>query len=224
MIVDAVRRIGRFALIVFEIAILSALILATRCAIIRTFLSPGMFTSPMRIVTRDDACEDGQEKPGLIIRHHAFENFPAGDDSAHDCAAGLSDCWIIVVLKSVHDACHRFGRRIYFAIARVARRLVSWWWSRRMKFRYRWVMLILYAISPILVHGTEFGRPDHQSLLIVLVAIAICAVLEFANSQGREHGEGVVADERCCLGAGDLGFSLRAACPLSDSGGHGSCC
>ena len=44
-----------------------------------------------------------------------------------------------------------------------------------MKFRYRWVTLILYAISPILVHGTELGRPDHQSLVILLVAIAICA-------------------------------------------------
>src|SRR6266704_3410804 len=44
-----------------------------------------------------------------------------------------------------------------------------------MKFRYRWVVLILYAISPILVHGTELGRPDHQSLLILLVTIAICA-------------------------------------------------
>ena len=36
-------------------------------------------------------------------------------------------------------------------------------------------MLILYAISPILVHGTELGRPDHQSLVILLVTIAICA-------------------------------------------------
>ena len=36
-------------------------------------------------------------------------------------------------------------------------------------------MLILYAISPILVHGTELGRPDHQSLLMLLVTIAICA-------------------------------------------------
>jgi hypothetical protein len=44
-----------------------------------------------------------------------------------------------------------------------------------MKLRYRWVMLILYAISPILVHGTELGRPDHQSLLMLLVTIAICA-------------------------------------------------
>jgi hypothetical protein len=58
-----------------------------------------------------------------------------------------------------------------------------------MKFRYRWVMLILYAISPILVHGTELGRPDHQSLLILLVAIAICAewssqTLQAANMAG----------------------------------------
>ena len=50
-----------------------------------------------------------------------------------------------------------------------------WWWSRRMQFRYRWAMLSLYAISPILVQGTELGRPDHQSLSMLLVTIAICA-------------------------------------------------
>ena len=44
-----------------------------------------------------------------------------------------------------------------------------------MRFRYRWVLLVLYAISPILVHGTELGRPDHQSLLMLLVMVAICA-------------------------------------------------
>jgi len=49
-----------------------------------------------------------------------------------------------------------------------------WWWSRQMKFRYGWVMLILYAISPILVQGAELGRPDHQSLLMLLITIAIC--------------------------------------------------
>lgn len=34
-----------------------------------------------------------------------------------------------------------------------------------MKRRYRWVMLLLYASSPILVHRTELGRPDHQSIV-----------------------------------------------------------
>ena len=47
--------------------------------------------------------------------------------------------------------------------------------------------------------------------------------LEFANSAGRQLGERVAADERCRLGAGDLGFGLRAACALSDRDGHGPC-
>jgi hypothetical protein len=59
-----------------------------------------------------------------------------------------------------------------------------WWWSKRMKFRYRWVMLIVYAISPILVQGTELGRPDHQSLLILLAAIAICAEWSLQAGEG----------------------------------------
>src|SRR4030095_11964364 len=50
-----------------------------------------------------------------------------------------------------------------------------WWWSRKMKLRYRGSILILYAISPILVQGMELGRPDHQSLSMLLVMIAICA-------------------------------------------------
>jgi hypothetical protein len=89
----------------------------------------------------------------------------------------------------------------------------------RVKFRYRWVMLILYAISPILVHGTELGRPDHQSLLILLVAIAICAgwssqTLQPANIRRAPGGSRALPP-----GRGDLGFGLRAACALSDSDG-----
>ena len=54
-----------------------------------------------------------------------------------------------------------------------------------MKFRYRWALLILYAISPILVHGTELGRPDHQSLSILLVIIALCAEWALRNEASQ---------------------------------------
>src|SRR5947199_8657125 len=54
-----------------------------------------------------------------------------------------------------------------------------------MTLHYRWVMLILYGISPILVHGTELGRPDHQSLLIVLVTIGVCAEWSLRTDQSR---------------------------------------
>jgi hypothetical protein len=115
------------------------------------------------------------EKPGLIIRHHVFENFPQGT-TPHTTA--LLD-YLIVALSLLLDPFTVHALDLAGAFVSPLLALLGgwflWWWSRRMKFPYRWVLLILYAISPILVHGTELGRPDHQSLLILLVAIAICA-------------------------------------------------
>jgi len=76
-----------------------------------------------------------------------------------------------------------------------------WWWSRRMKFRYRWVTLLLYAISPILVQGTELGRPDHQSLLILLVTIAICAEWRLQNPQAAGTPADAIRESHMALQA-----------------------
>src|SRR6476661_8266410 len=116
-----------------------------------------------------------RERPGLIIRHHAFENFPQG--TTPHTTAPLD--YLIVALSLFLNPFTSHALDLAGAFISPLLALLGgwflWWWSRRMKFRYRWVMLILYSISPILVHGTELGRPDHQSLLILLVAIAICA-------------------------------------------------
>ena len=218
------QRVGRFALIVFEITLLSALILATRCANYQdVFVAGNVYFADADCYARMTRAQMVREKPGLIIRHHEFENFPQG--TTPHTTAPLD--YLIVALSLFLNPFTAHALDLAGAFVSPLLALLGawflWWWSRRMKFRYRWVMLILYAISPILVHGTELGRPDHQSLLILLVAIAICAELEFANSAGRQHGERVAAHERCRLGAGDLGFGLRAACALSDSDGHGSC-
>ena len=218
------QRVGRFALIVFEITLLSALILATRCANYQdVFVAGNVYFVDADCYARMTRAQMVREKPGLIIRHHAFENFPQG--TTPHTTAPLD--YLIVALSLFLNPFTAHALDLAGAFVSPLLALLGawflWWWSRRMKFRYRWVMLILYAISPILVHGTELGRPDHQSLLILLVTIAICAELEFANSAGRQHGERVAAHERCCLGAGDLGFGLRAACAVSDSDGHGPC-
>src|SRR5213079_3530868 len=109
---------------------------------------------------------------GLIIRHHPFENFPQG--TTPHTTAPLDYLIVALSLFLSPFTAHALDLAGAFVSPLLAL-LGGWflWWS--VKFRYRWVMLILYAISPILVHGTELGRPDHQSLLIVLVAIAICA-------------------------------------------------
>src|SRR4029077_12878268 len=123
-------------------------------------------------MTRVQMCDT---KPGLIVRHHAFENFPQGT-TPHTTAPldylilGLS----LLLTPFTTHALDLAGAFVSPLLALLGGWFL-WWWSRRMTFRHRWILLILYAISPILVHGTELGRPDHQSLLILLIAIAICA-------------------------------------------------
>src|SRR6059058_6544125 len=123
-------------------------------------------------MTRVRMCE---KNPGLVVRHHNFENFPQGT-TPHTTAP------LDYLILGLTQALTPFtGHGIDLAGAVVSPLLALfggwflWWWSRRMTFRYRWVTLIVYAISPVLVHGTELGRPDHQSLVMLLVTIAICA-------------------------------------------------
>jgi hypothetical protein len=172
--VDPVRRIGRFGLIVFEVALLTALIVVTRCANYQDVLVAGnVYFVDADCYARMTRAQMVREKPGLIIRHHAFENFPQG--TIPHTTAPLD--YLIVALSLFLNPFTAHALDLAGAFVSPLLALLAgwflWWWS--VKFRYRWVLLILYATSPILVHGTELGRPDHQSLLILLVAIAICA-------------------------------------------------
>jgi hypothetical protein len=171
-----VRRVGRFALIVFEIAFLTALILATRCANYQdVFVAGNVYFVDADCYARMTRAQMVRAKPGLVIRHHAFENFPQG--TTPHTTAPLD--YFIVALSFFLNPFTAHALDLAGAFVSPLLALFGgwflWWWSRRMKFRFRWVMLILYAISPILVHGTELGRPDHQSLLIPLVTVAICS-------------------------------------------------
>jgi hypothetical protein len=171
-----VQRIGRFAFIVFEIALLSAFIVATRCANYEdVFVAGNVYFADADCYARMTRAQMVRENPGVIIRHHDFENFPQG--TIPHTTAPLD--YLIVALSFFLNPFTAHAVDLAGAFISPLFALIGswflWWWSRRMKFRYRWVMLILYATSPMLVHGTELGRPDHQSLLILLVAIAICA-------------------------------------------------
>ena len=125
------------------------------------------------------------ERPGLILRHHSFENFPTGT-TPHTTA--LFDYLIValsVVLKPIT------ARPLDLAGATISPLLALltgwflWWWSWRARLRYRGALLLLFALSPILVHGTELGRPDHQSLLLGLMAVAVCAEWSLAPADSR---------------------------------------
>ena len=159
-----------------EIVFLSALILATRCANYPdVFVGGNIYFVDADCYARMTRVQMCAEKPGLIVRHHDFENFPRGTTPHTTAPLDYLILGLSLLLKPfAGQPVDLAGAWISPLLALIAGWFL-WWWSRRMKFRYRWAMLILYAISPILVHGTELGRPDHQSLLILLVTMALCA-------------------------------------------------
>ena len=133
-----------------------------------------------------------------IIRHHDFENWPSG--ITPHTTAPLD--WMIVALKPVVGfAMSLFDPRAVSVLRNqsldVAGALISpllgvatalwlWWWAGRMRLPFRAAILLLFALSPILVHGTVLGRPDHQSLLILLLAVALGCELRLVRSADDE--------------------------------------
>ena len=170
------RRIGRLALVVFEIALVTVLIVATRCANYPdVFVAGNVYFSDADCYSRMTRVQMIREEPHTIIRHHVFENFPQGTTPHTTAPLDYLIVGVSLLLKPFTAHPVDLAGAFVSPLLALLGGWFLWWWSRRMNFRYRWVMLIVYAISPILVHGTELGRPDHQSLLILLVAIGICA-------------------------------------------------
>jgi hypothetical protein len=164
------------ALIALEIAILSMLILATRCANYQdVFVAGNVYFTDADCYARMTRVRMCEKNPGLIVRHHKFENFPQGITPHTTAPLDYLILALTVVLRPFTGHGIDLAGAIVSPLLALFGGWFLWWWSRRMKFRYRWVMLIVYAISPVLVHGTELGRPDHQSLVMLLVTVAICA-------------------------------------------------
>src|SRR5213079_1535388 len=165
-----------------EIALLSALILATRCANYQdVFVGGNVYFVDADCYARMMRVRMCHAKPGLIVRHHDFENFPQGTTPHTTAPLDYLTLGLSLLLKPFTERTLDLAGAFISPLLALLGGWFLWWWSRRMKFRYRWVMLVLYAISPILVHGTELGRPDHQSLLILLVTVAICTEWSLQN-------------------------------------------
>ena len=138
-------------------------------------------------MTRAKMVDEGQ----WVIRHHDFENWPQGTDP--HTTAPLD--WLIVGLKKVitpvlgvfFPKSPLRGQELDLAGALISPILGAitaawlWWWAGRLWLPCRAIMVLFFAISPILVEGTILGRPDHQSLLILLMAVAVGAELALAD-------------------------------------------
>lgn len=57
-------------------------------------------------------------------------------------------------------------------------------WGMALRLPYRHAMALMLAASPILAHGFQLGRPDHQSLLVLLVGIGLAAEVALRRRGG----------------------------------------
>jgi hypothetical protein len=169
-----------------EIIIFSALILAARCANYRdVFVGADIYFADADCYSRMTRARMCLENPGRVIRHHSFENFPTGT-TPHTTAP--LDYLIVVLaggLKPLTARALDLAGAIISPLLALITGWFLWWWSRRSRLRYRGALLLLYALSPILVHGTKLGRPDHQSILLGLVTVALCAEWTLLSAPSR---------------------------------------
>ncbi len=113
------------------------------------------------------------EHPFRPVHHHGFENYPQGTDphttAPMDYLIAFLACAAMPFTAQYLD----FAGAVVSPLLGIATAAFLWVWFGPAP--YRRAALFLFAVSPILVHGTVLGRPDHQSLLMFLLAAGLGA-------------------------------------------------
>ncbi|HEY5753202.1 MAG TPA: hypothetical protein VIT21_08640 [Chthoniobacterales bacterium] len=116
------------------------------------------------------------ERPGTILRHHDFENWPDGT-TPHTTAPldYLIAAGAVILQPFAGESSRDLAGALVPPLLALASGMVLWKFASQWRFPTQAATLMLFAVSPILVHGTSLGRPDHQALLIFLVTLALAA-------------------------------------------------
>jgi hypothetical protein len=131
------------------------------------------------------------EAPGIVIHHQDFENWPEGVDSHATAPLDYAIVGLERLLRLIWPGGGRLavlkqstldlaGALISPLIGLLLCGFMAVWaaglFLREEGRRWPWwAVPLLAAISPPVVHATVFGRPDHQSLLVFFLAIALAA-------------------------------------------------
>lgn len=124
------------------------------------------------------------EHPLTPIRHHEFENYPQGTAPHTTLPLDALIAGLASLLGGISgDPLSAAGAWVSPLLGLAMLGGLAVWGVR---IPYRNAMLISLVASPIVSHGFLLGRPDHQSLLMLLVAAALAA--EIAIWRGAKWG------------------------------------
>jgi hypothetical protein len=164
-----------------------ALTAATRCANYRNVFVTSEAGAIEQVYFVDGDCYSRMTRVREImegwgmIHYHAWENYPLGTWPHTTAPFDYLVVALAVLLKPfVADSIDIAGA-IVSPILGVLMTAFLALWARELNQQYRKLMLLLAALSPILVHGTALGRPDHQSLEMLLATVGIGAELIMAR-------------------------------------------
>ncbi|MEI6351050.1 MAG: hypothetical protein WCP06_08085 [Verrucomicrobiota bacterium] len=135
------------------------------------FMDPDCYSRMTRV-------EQIVEHPGTIIHRHDFENWPLGTQPHTTAPFDYLTAALAVALRPVappSPTALDLAGAFISPLLGLATALFAWIWAGRLKLPFRVPMIVLLATSSILIHGTALGRPDHQSLLILCMAVALGA-------------------------------------------------
>lgn len=175
-----------FGLVIILLALLAG---AARCWNVRdVFHDNQIYFTEADAYSRMTRVRMIAEGKGPIIRQHDFENWPTGT-TPHTTAPmdwtilavqPILSAWLAVVDPSKTSVLRAELLDLAGALAGpllgMLTCLVIAVALPKENARERWFVaaaVLLFAVSPILVHGTLLGRPDHQALLILLLGFAL---------------------------------------------------
>ena len=116
-----------------------------------------------------------EKAPFTSIRTHSFENYP---DGTRPHTTAPLDVLIALSASALRPIASQplalAGALISPALGLLALFALAVW-ANALRLPFRSAMLFVLAASPIMAQGFLLGRPDHQSLLLFLVSLALAA-------------------------------------------------
>jgi len=165
-----------------------ALTVATRCANWRNIFVRDQTGQVREIYYEDGDCYSRMTRVREIlegwgvIHYHAWENYPQGTWPHTTAPMDYLIVLIALMLKPFRADYIDMAGAIVSPLLGVLITAFLALWARELNQQYRRLMLLLVSLSPIIAHGTALGRPDHQSLQMLLVAVGVGAELIMARA------------------------------------------
>ncbi len=117
-----------------------------------------------------------------VVHYHAFENFPQGIVPHTTAPMDYFIVLLALLLKPFMTDYVDMAGAIVAPVLGVMTTAFLALWARELNQQYRRSMLLIVSLSPILVHATALGRPDHHPLQVFLIAVGIGAELIMARA------------------------------------------